>query len=98
MLRAGGATPDEARITADHLVLANLSGHDSHGIGLLPGYCNSLERGTLVPNRTPEIVQSSGALAVWDGHGGFGSGGRAGPPASCGACRPGRRGSARSSA
>jgi len=72
MLRAGGATADEARITADHLVLANLSGHDSHGIGLLPSYCRSLERGTLVSNRTPEIVQSSGALAVWDGHGGFG--------------------------
>ena len=72
ILRAGGANEDEAVTTAEHLVLANLSGHDSHGVGLLPGYCRSLEEGKLVANQGPEVVSSFGSIAVWDGHGGFG--------------------------
>lgn len=72
ILRAGGANEDEAVTTADHLVLANLSGHDSHGVGLLPGYSDSLEHGRLVANQKPEVVSEFGSIAVWDGHGGFG--------------------------
>ncbi len=72
MLTAGGCAAAEAETVADHLVGANLAGHDSHGIGLLATYCRNIEAGTLVPNQAPEIVQSSGSFAVWDGRAGFG--------------------------
>ena len=36
MVVKAGWTEAEAQETADHLVLANLSGHDSHGVGMLP--------------------------------------------------------------
>ena len=31
--RADGSSEAEAKLVADHLVLANLFGHDSHGVG-----------------------------------------------------------------
>ncbi len=72
MLRASGCAEAEAGIVATHLIDANLAGHDSHGIGLLATYCRNVEAGTLLPNQTPEIVQSSDNFAVWDGRTGFG--------------------------
>jgi uncharacterized oxidoreductase len=71
-LRAGGSGEKEARIVADHLVDANLAGHDSHGVGMLPHYTRNLKAGTLVPNRSHQVVQESGAVAVWDGQMGYG--------------------------
>ena len=71
-LRAGGSSAEEARIVADHLVSANLAGHDSHGVGMLPHYTRNLKAGTLVPNRSHEVLQESGSFAVWDGRGGYG--------------------------
>jgi hydroxycarboxylate dehydrogenase B len=72
ILRAGGSDATEAQTVADHLVEANLSGHDSHGVGMLPTYCKNLEAGTLLANQTPAIVQASDNFAVWDGRSGFG--------------------------
>jgi len=34
VFEAAGSEPEEARIMADHLIEANLRGHDSHGVGL----------------------------------------------------------------
>ena len=43
--RADGSSAEEARLVADHLVLANLFGHDSHGVGMMPSYIqNTTER------------------------------------------------------
>lgn len=53
MVVAAGWTPEQARETADHLVLANLSGHDSHGVGMLPLYFQSLADGNLKPGSGP---------------------------------------------
>lgn len=72
ILRAAGANEDEATCTADHMVDANLASHDSHGVGMLPSYCRSIEAGKLRPGQQPEVVHDSGNIAVWDGHGGFG--------------------------
>ena len=36
VFEAAGSEADEARIIADHLIEANLRGHDSHGVGLIP--------------------------------------------------------------
>ncbi|HEY2338808.1 MAG TPA: Ldh family oxidoreductase, partial [Burkholderiales bacterium] len=35
---AGGSAPREAQLVAENLVMANLVGHDSHGIGMMPRY------------------------------------------------------------
>jgi len=71
-LKTTGSKEAEARAVADHLVDANLAGHDSHGVGMLPHYVRNLKAGTLVPNRTPEVVSDSGSFAVWDGRSGYG--------------------------
>ncbi len=67
-----GSAPDEAHEVADHLVRANLAGHDSHGVGMLPAYVRLLQDGLLVPNQTPEIVLDAGALLVIDARRGYG--------------------------
>ena len=52
-----GSSDAEARAVADHLVDANLAGHDSHGVGMLPHYVRNLKSGGLYPNRTPKVVK-----------------------------------------
>lgn len=54
MVAKAGWTDQEASETADHLVLANLSGHDSHGVGMLPLYFNALADGNLTPQSRPQ--------------------------------------------
>ena len=72
IVRAGGSTEAEAEMVTDHLIEANLRGHDSHGVGMLPAYVRDLEAGTLRPNRGPEIVTQSDTIAVWDARAGYG--------------------------
>jgi uncharacterized oxidoreductase len=72
ILRAGGSEEPEARVVSQHLVLANLSGHDSHGVGMLPAYARSLAAGLLFPNREPELVRDDGSILIFDGLRGYG--------------------------
>ncbi len=53
MVVAAGWPEAAAAETAEHLVLANLSGHDSHGVGMLPLYFQSLADGNLSPQSQP---------------------------------------------
>jgi len=64
---AAGSEPDEARTIADYLVEANLRGHDSHGVGLVPNYLQHLAAGTVVANRKGRVVSENGSLIVYDG-------------------------------
>ncbi len=64
---AAGSEPDEARTIADYLVEANLRGHDSHGVGLIPNYLQHLAGGTVVANRKGRVVSEDGSLIVYDG-------------------------------
>src|ERR1700761_2523127 len=70
--RRMGSAEDEAQEVADHLVRANLAGHDSHGVGMLPAYVRLLQDGLLVPNQAPHTVLDNGALLVIDARRGFG--------------------------
>src|ERR1700744_633645 len=70
--RRMGSNAEEAAIVADHLVRANLAGHDSHGVGMLPTYVRLLHAGLLVPNQTAETVLDAGALLVIDARRGYG--------------------------
>jgi len=67
VFEAAGSEPDEAGIIADHLIEANLRGHDSHGVGLIPNYLRNLANGTVVANRKGRIVSEDGSLIVYDG-------------------------------
>jgi hydroxycarboxylate dehydrogenase B len=70
--RRMGSEEAEAEQVADHLVRANLAGHDSHGVGMLPTYIRLLHGGLLVPNQTADTVLDAGALLVIDARRGYG--------------------------
>src|SRR5436305_5373617 len=72
IVRQMGSSAEETAVVADHLVRANLSGHDSHGVGMLPTYVRLLGDGLLVPNQTLRPVIDHGALLVFDAGLGFG--------------------------
>ena len=65
-MSALGSSDAEAKIVAEHLVLANLSGHDSHGVGMLPDYVRLAQEGLLVPNQTLGTIVDFGALMLFD--------------------------------
>ena len=67
-----GSDVAEAATVSDHLVRANLTGHDSHGVGMLPAYVKSLQAGRLRPNTAAERVKDDGAVLVFDGRLGYG--------------------------
>lgn len=50
---AAGWHEEDAAEVARHFVLANLSGHDSHGIGMLPLYVSAVRDGLLKPSSMP---------------------------------------------
>ena len=68
----GGSDPREADLVAGNLVEANLTGHDSHGVGMIPRYVESLLEGGLAPNQHPRIVLDTGVLLRLDGQRGYG--------------------------
>ncbi len=72
IVAAGGSEPREAELVAENLVTANLTGHDSHGIGMIPRYVESLKEGGLQPNRHPVVKFDGGALVALDGQAGYG--------------------------
>lgn len=69
---AAGSAADEARQIAEHLIDANLAGHDSHGIGMIPHYLLHLKQGFVQPNRRPVRVGGVEPFSVFDGQMGYG--------------------------
>jgi len=69
---AGGSKPDEAKLVAENLVMANLTGHDSHGVGMMPRYVEALLEGGLHANRRLEVKLDGGSLLALDGRAGYG--------------------------
>jgi uncharacterized oxidoreductase len=69
---ARGSGEAEARAVAGHLVGANLAGHDSHGVGLLPDYVRLVREGLLVPEQQLRTVVDAGAVLVLDAGRGLG--------------------------
>jgi uncharacterized oxidoreductase len=72
VVAAGGSDAREARLVAENLVLANLLGHDSHGVGMIPRYIDSLLEGGLLVNQHPKVQIDTGALLALDGCQGYG--------------------------
>ncbi len=67
-----GATQVVANEVAEHLVAANLKGHDSHGVGMIPAYVRNLEAGHLKVDAHAEKTKDNGAVLLVDGQFGFG--------------------------
>jgi len=72
LLRAAGASDEEAKAVAVGCVNANLAGHDSHGIIAIPTYIDRIKAGHIVPGAKWTIEQESPTTTVIDGHWGFG--------------------------
>ena len=67
-----GSGPEEARVLAAHLVLANLVGHDSHGVIRLREYLPWLVEGKVRANRKARVVHETPVSVLIDGDLGFG--------------------------
>jgi len=65
-----GAPPDQAKIVSDHLVDANLAGHDSHGVIRAVGYSRGM--GAVTPTSKYEVVKETPVTTIIDAHGGLG--------------------------
>ena len=72
LVRGFGSEAAEVEIVTDNLLQANLTGHDSHGIGMLPRYANAFLEGGLRPNAHVRTTLDSGTLLALDGQAGFG--------------------------
>lgn len=70
--QAAGSDAREAQLTADHLVQANLSGHDSHGVGMIPKYVNAWQANELQLNQHARIVHDGGTMLNVDAQCGMG--------------------------
>jgi uncharacterized oxidoreductase len=72
ILGAAGARSAEASIVAEHLVAANLRGHDSHGVGMLPRYVADMRSGRMSPTSGLRLLEDGGAFMRFSGDMGFG--------------------------
>ena len=72
IIRRGGSEESEAELVSRHLVDANLAGHDSHGVGMVPKYIDDLKADLLKPNAHPSLIRDDGAVMVFDGRLGYG--------------------------
>jgi uncharacterized oxidoreductase len=52
--------------------MANLSGHDSHGVGMVPRYVDAVLEGGLSPNTGVKVLLDTGPLLNLDGQRGYG--------------------------
>lgn len=72
LFTAAGATAEEAKTVTRHCVLANLAGHDSHGIIRVTDYVARMKKGHIVSGAKFEIKQETSNTTVVDGNWGFG--------------------------
>lgn len=69
---AAGTSAEEGARIAHHLIGANLTGHDSHGVIRVPRYVQNLRDGDVFAGATISIVTEGPTHAVIDGNTGFG--------------------------
>jgi uncharacterized oxidoreductase len=72
IVAAAGSRGEEPALVADNLVYANLTGHDSHGVGMIPRYIRAVHSGELKANVHAKVVVDDGAMVVLDGQAGYG--------------------------
>jgi L-lactate dehydrogenase len=69
LLAAAGMDRDKAEVVAEVLVEADLIGHATHGVGLLPWYLDALASGEMIGSGEATVVADRGACLTWNGNG-----------------------------
>ena len=69
---AAGADEANTTMVVDHLVDANLAGHDSHGVIRIPSYVRGIKQGQIAPAARPEVVRETAVSALVDARRTFG--------------------------
>ena len=72
-LAAAGARAEDADAVARHLVEANLTGHDSHGVGMLPAYVSHIRKAVVTLDATDTVLTDTAVLHRIDANGGWGA-------------------------
>ena len=72
ILLAAGADERNASVVAEHLVRANLSGVDTHGVWHLASYVEAIKEGLIIPTACPAIVTETPNSALVTGNWTFG--------------------------
>lgn len=72
LLSKTGAEESVAETVAESLVEADLAGHPSHGVHIIPSYFLWSEAMTMEPAAEPEVVADEGAALLVDGNHGLG--------------------------
>ena len=72
VLMVHGVPQDGAEIVAECLLMANLSGVDSHGVVRLAHYITRLTNGTIKANPSMQFEQRAPSLGIMDGGDGLG--------------------------
>lgn len=72
IVAAAGSSAAEAQAVATNLVEANLRGHDSHGVGMVPRYIDAVREGGLQVDAHVAVRADSGPLLTLDGQRGYG--------------------------
>jgi LDH2 family malate/lactate/ureidoglycolate dehydrogenase len=67
LFAAAGCDGDKPETIAAGLVEADLLGHATHGLQLVPAYLRELESGSMTARGEPDVVADRGAAVTWDG-------------------------------
>ena len=72
MFVQAGSGDEEAGAVSFNLVEANLKGHDSHGVGLVPRYIQNCQNKVLTPNAHMSVEEDKGVVLQMTGNMGYG--------------------------
>ncbi len=72
IFKGAGCSDNHADRVSELLVLANLRGHDSHGVVRIPTYIGQILVGQMKPNAKIEIINENDVMAVLNGNLGVG--------------------------
>jgi LDH2 family malate/lactate/ureidoglycolate dehydrogenase len=61
-----GLPGDRSRTQAEILLEADLMGHTTHGLALLPGLLNGIESGAIAAAGEPDVLSDRGATVFWE--------------------------------
>ncbi len=67
LFAAAGLDADKARMVAPLMVEADLMGHTTHGLQLVPPYLAALADGSMTGSGQPAVLADRGPVVSWDG-------------------------------
>lgn len=67
LFAAAGLEAEKAAMVAPLMVEADLMGHTTHGLQLVPAYLAALADGSMTPAGQPDVISDRGPVVAWDG-------------------------------